>query len=67
MYTARALGLDATGVIADIQPYANESKNAMRDRLASVKAVLQLHITHPEPRYLGPVIPIEGDGRATRG
>lgn len=67
VYTARTLGLDATGVIADIQSYANESKNAMRDRLAAVKAVLQLHITHPEPRYLGPVIPIEGDGRATRG
>jgi vancomycin permeability regulator SanA len=29
--------------------------------------VLQLHITHPGPKYLGPVIPITGDGLATRG
>ncbi len=67
VYTARALGLEATGVAADIQPYANESKNAAREKLARVKAILQLHITHPEPTYLGPAIPIEGDGRATRG
>ncbi|MBN1629580.1 MAG: YdcF family protein [Thermoleophilia bacterium] len=67
VYTARELGLEATGVVADIQPYANEFKNAARDWLARVKAVLQLHITHPEPRYLGPQIPIDGDGRATRG
>lgn len=67
VYTARSLGLEATGVVADIQPYANEFKNAARDWLARVKAVLQLHITHPEPRYLGPAIPIDGDGRATRG
>ena len=67
VYTARALGLQATGVVADIQPYAGEFKNAARDWLARVKAVLQLHITHPEPRYLGPAIPIDGDGRATRG
>jgi SanA protein len=67
VYTARSLGLEAIGVAADIQPYANEFKNAMREKLARVKAVLQLHITHPEPTYLGPVLPIDGDGRATRG
>lgn len=67
VYTARTLGLEATGVAADIQPYANERRFAMRDWLARVKAVIQLHITHPRPRYLGPAIPIEGDGRATRG
>jgi len=67
VYTARALGLEATGMAADIQPYANERRFAMRDWLARVKAMIQLHITHPEPRYLGPAIPINGDGRATRG
>jgi len=67
VYTARALGLEATGVAADIQPYADERRFAMRDWLARVKAFVQLHITHPEPRYLGPLIPIDGDGRATRG
>lgn len=67
VYTARSLGLDAIGVPADIQPYANERRFAMRDWLARVKAFFQLHVTKPEPRYLGPAIPIDGDGRATRG
>ncbi len=67
VYTARALGLEAIGVVADIQPYANERRFAMRDWLARVKAFIQLHVTKPLPRYLGPVIPIDGDGRATRG
>jgi len=67
VYTARSLGLDAIGVPADIQPYANERRFAMRDWLARAKAFLQLHVSKPEPRYLGPAIPIDGDGRATRG
>jgi SanA protein len=67
VYTARTLGLEATGVAADIQPYASEGRFAMRDWLARVKAIIQLHITHPEPRYLGPALPIDGDGRTTRG
>jgi hypothetical protein len=29
--------------------------------------LFQLHVTHPKPRYLGPAIPIDGDGRATQG
>jgi len=67
VYTARRLGLEATGVAADIQPYANEQRFVVRDWAARVKAFFQLNILHPEPRYLGPAIPIEGDGRATRG
>ncbi|MFH0916731.1 MAG: ElyC/SanA/YdcF family protein [bacterium] len=67
VYTARSLGLEAIGVPADIQPYASERRFAMRDWLARVKAFFQLHVTKPEPRYLGAAIPIDGDGRATRG
>jgi SanA protein len=67
VYTARSLGLEATGVPADIQPYANERRFAMRDWLARTKAFLELKITKPGPRFLGPVIPVDGDGRATRG
>ena len=66
VYTARTLGLEATGVVADIS-LTPASRFAMRDWLAEVKAVIQLHITHPEPRYLGPALPIDGDGRTTRG
>jgi SanA protein len=67
VYTARSLGLEATGVSADLRPYQHERRVAMRDWLARAKAFLDLNVTHPGPRFLGPVIPIEGDGRATRG
>jgi SanA protein len=67
VYTARTLGLEATGVVADLQPYSDEGRNAAREVLARVNAILQLHLTHPGPSYLGPVIPITGDGRQTRG
>ncbi|MCX8033253.1 MAG: YdcF family protein [Thermoleophilia bacterium] len=66
VYTARTLGLEATGVAADIQPYTDELQNRAREWLARVKAALELHITHPKPKYLGSPIPIEGDGRSTR-
>jgi SanA protein len=67
VYIARTLGLQATGVSADLRPYPNEWRFSLREWPARVKAFFQLHVTHPKPRYLGPVIPIDGDGRATRG
>jgi SanA protein len=67
VYTARALGLDATGVSADLHSYPNEWRFASREWPARVKAFFQLHVLHSQPKYLGPVIPIDGDGRATRG
>ena len=67
VYIARTLGLDATGVVADIQPYYSEWRFALREWPARVKAFFQLHLTKPEPRYLGPAIPIDGDGGLTRG
>jgi SanA protein len=65
--TARALGLDATGVVADLRPYLGEWRFALREWPARLNAFVQLYVTKPGPRFLGPVIPIEGDGRATRG
>jgi vancomycin permeability regulator SanA len=67
VYTARRLGLDAVGVPADRRPYADERRFAVRDWFARVKAFLEVNLTHPKPRYLGPQIPITGDGRATEG
>jgi SanA protein len=67
VYTARTLGLEAIGVSADLRPYLHPLRNEAREILARVNAILQLHITHPGPKYLGPVIPITGDGQATRG
>lgn len=65
VYTARRLGLQATGVPADLRVYGNEGKFAARDWLARCKAFLDLNLLHPGPQFLGPVIPISGDGRAT--
>jgi SanA protein len=67
VYIARTLGLDATGVVADIQPYVREWRFALREWPARVKAFFQLHVTKPGPRFLGPALPIDGDGRLTRG
>jgi SanA protein len=67
VYTARALGLNATGVPADLRPYQNEGRFAARDWVARCKALVQLHVLHSKPRFLGPPIPIGGDGRVTAG
>ncbi len=67
VYTARELGLDAVGVSADLRPYLHPLRNQAREILARVNAVIQLHITNPDPKFLGPQIPITGDGSATRG
>jgi SanA protein len=67
VYTARALGLDAVGVSADLRTYLHPLRNQAREILARLNAVIQLHITRPGPKYLGPEIPITGSGEATRG
>lgn len=67
VYTARSLGLDVVGVSADLRPYLHPVRNQAREILARGNAFIQLHVTHPGPKYLGPRIPVTGDGRATRG
>lgn len=68
IYLARSFGIDAKGVIADRRPYLDaidSSFLALREELARCKAFIQVHLTHPKPTFLGPAIPITGDGRAT--
>jgi len=67
VYTARALGLDAVGLVADRRPYALRVRVwlALRESLSRVKALLEIHVLHARPRFLGPRIPITGDGRRT--
>lgn len=64
LYIARSLGLDAEGVVADKREYAGEGYLYFRELFARAKAVAQLSISM-KPKYLGPAIPITGDGRAT--
>jgi SanA protein len=67
VYTARIIGLEAVGVSADLRPYLHPLRNQAREILARVNAALELHLTRPQPKFLGPQIPITGDGKATRG
>lgn len=66
VFIARSLGLNATGVAADRQPYGGAT-HLLRSRevAARAKAFLQVYVLHSRPRFLGPPIPITGDGRVT--
>lgn len=61
VYIARALGLDAYGVAADLQDYAlyTNVRNTIRESLARIKD-FGICIVKPEPTYLGEPLPISG-------
>jgi len=63
---ARSLGLDAVGYSVNQDRFSGKSLQAWRFReyFARIKAFFSI-IFKPKPRYLGDVIPITGDGRAT--
>jgi SanA protein len=66
LYLARAAGLSAQGLDADLRGYGGQgTKSDLREVLARVKAVgdgaIGSHV------MLGPQIPISGDGRASWG
>ena len=62
VYIARALGIDAYGVAADRGVYS--FKNYLRELLSRPNAFISVFF-HRIPKYLGPKIPIEGNGSAT--
>ncbi len=68
LFVADALGVDVEGVVADRRPYTVASlvRSNVREVGARVKAAVETFAS-PRPRYLGPRIPIGGDGRVTRG
>ncbi len=65
IYTARALGLDVGGLASDTRTYRSWLRNDCREFLARTLAWLQVNITRPAPRFLGPKIDVTGDGRVT--
>lgn len=67
VYIARQLGLRAVGLAADRRIYmpASQVKSVVREMFARVKAFLDVHLWRAQPKYLGNVIPITGDGRKT--
>lgn len=66
LYIARALGLEAYGLAADLRTYSGMPLFAAREILARNKDFFQV-ILQPEPTYLGDAIPIWGDGDQTNG
>jgi SanA protein len=67
VWLARQAGLTAHGVSADLHGYGRQEQlSQIREVLARVKAVADV-ATGAEPQFLGPAIPISGDGRASAG
>ncbi|RKQ87956.1 SanA protein [Solirubrobacter pauli] len=63
LYDARKAGLDATGYVADKRDYGRVMPRLrVREAAARVKTVGDV-VTGADPHFLGPVIPITGDGR----
>lgn len=65
LYTARQLGMDAHGVAADTCVYPGMAKYRIREYASRCKAYLQAELFVPEPKYLGEVIPVWGNGTVT--
>lgn len=62
LWIARSLGIDAYGIVAkggERSPY-----DYVREIPASIKALFDV-ITNRQPKYLGPTLPLSGDGEAT--
>ncbi|HWQ79817.1 MAG TPA: ElyC/SanA/YdcF family protein [Anaerovoracaceae bacterium] len=64
LYTARGLGIDGYGVIAEPRVYAGQKYRDLREILARNKDFLKM-LVKPEPTYLGEAIPISGSGLAS--
>ncbi len=67
LYAAHRAGLRATGYAADRRDYGRVmGRLRLREALARVKVVAD-SVTGADPHFLGPRLPIGGDGRETWG
>lgn len=67
LYDARKAGLDATGYAADKRDYGRVMPRLqVREVAARVKTIGDA-VTGADPHFLGPTIPITGDGRRSWG
>ncbi len=64
LFTARGFGIDAYGISSNQQIYSGQESRDFRELLARNKDFIQM-LTKPEPTYLGPSIPIVGNGVAS--
>jgi SanA protein len=61
----RALGLTVRGVASNQEEYVGQDYRDLREVAARIKDVFQ-SILQPKPTYLGPEIPISGNGEVTQ-
>ena len=66
LHIAKALGVEAYGVSADLRDYSGQFYRDVREILARNKDFLT-GIFKPKPTYLGEAIPVWGDGNITNG
>ena len=59
LFTARALGIDATGLVAGHDHYAGQRFYEAREFTALSVAWFEIHLLHPQPRFLGDPIDLE--------
>lgn len=64
LYLAKALGIDAVGVVSDRREYVQGAYNELRETFARVKAFLDV-ILQAKPKFLGEQIPVTGDSKAS--
>ena len=64
LFVASHLGIRASGVSSDLQPYIKQAWFSARESLSRVKAVADV-VLSSNPKYLGDPIDIRGDGRVT--
>lgn len=64
LFIGRSVGLDISGIAADRRIYDKWHYYQVREALARCKAIFDV-LRKARPRYLGPPIPITGDGRSS--
>jgi SanA protein len=56
LYTGRKLGLDVSGISADRETYPDQAIYDRRELLSCVAAWMDVNVTHPRPKFLGPQV-----------
>ena len=64
LYIAKQLDVEAYGVVANRREYQFQLKRDIREMAARVKDFIKT-IFKPEPKYLGEIIPVSGNGNIT--
>ena len=64
LYIAKQLDIEAYGIDANRREYGLQFKRDIREFAARVKDFLKM-IFKPEPKYLGEIIPVSGNGNVT--